>query len=301
MTPELNSKHRPTPGSTTESLSRFEQKSVLISGGTSGIGLEAVRFCSRNGHNVATIGRNEDRLALLRQELPEVLATQLDLLAITPPTEEELSCNLEQIFPFPKFAALVRNTAHRFGKIDAVILNAGITGLRPGSPIEPGLWVQSALAQFFATAPYLARSNGSFVLISSPLVYQAADLRAAGGVPKEIQPYIEAKSAMETWLRRAASWANAELGWSKVFYIDPGSVDTMMHQEVLEFGSSQLRDRTMQKRLSGELRDPTSVAQVIVQMALTGCMFNSETRSFDIPIHSGSRISISQEALKLAR
>ena len=39
----------------------MEKKTVLISGGTSGIGLASARLCARAGMNVVINGRNEER------------------------------------------------------------------------------------------------------------------------------------------------------------------------------------------------------------------------------------------------
>ena len=87
-------------------------KTVLILGGTKGVGKEILRTCLDKGYNVSFCGRNLDEgnkiISSLGQE-SKLYFHQIDLNSIT---------EIENYF---------KNTIDRFGRIDALILYAGIT------------------------------------------------------------------------------------------------------------------------------------------------------------------------------
>jgi NAD(P)-dependent dehydrogenase (short-subunit alcohol dehydrogenase family) len=91
-------------------------KAVLITGGTSGIGLAAVKACSERGHTVFTCGRNVERLRELNR-LPRVMA---------------LPCDVSDDESVRKMVRLVADTLG--GRpLDVVVNNAGV--LRIGDPL----------------------------------------------------------------------------------------------------------------------------------------------------------------------
>ncbi len=51
---------------------KLEHKTVLITGGTSGIGLELARQLLGRGNTVIVTGRDQDRLAAATQALPAI-------------------------------------------------------------------------------------------------------------------------------------------------------------------------------------------------------------------------------------
>ncbi len=79
-----------------------ERKTFLVTGATSGVGFEIVKILRRKGERVIATGRNDEKLALLKQEGAEI--AQLDLL------------NDEQRKAF----------VERIDKVDVVILSAGV-------------------------------------------------------------------------------------------------------------------------------------------------------------------------------
>src|SRR5690554_4456092 len=91
----------------------IERRVAVVTGGSSGIGLEAVRLLLAQGAKVAFCGRNSERLeaarAALADDFPEAepLVMACDVL-------DEASC--------ADFAAAV---AERFGGADMLIANAG--------------------------------------------------------------------------------------------------------------------------------------------------------------------------------
>jgi NAD(P)-dependent dehydrogenase (short-subunit alcohol dehydrogenase family) len=92
---------------------QLEQRTGVVTGGSSGIGLETVRLMLGSGMRVAFCGRDEARLAAaeraLRTEFP-----QADLLAAR--------CDVLDAADTEQFAAAV---AQRFGATDVLVNNAG--------------------------------------------------------------------------------------------------------------------------------------------------------------------------------
>ncbi|OWW19599.1 SDR family oxidoreductase [Noviherbaspirillum denitrificans] len=97
-------------------MARLEGKSVLITGGTSGIGLAAAKLFRAEGARVAVTGRDAGRIEQAREEIGGdalVLRSEAGKLA-------DIDAMLEQV-------------KARFGRIDVLFLNAGIA---PPTPIE---------------------------------------------------------------------------------------------------------------------------------------------------------------------
>src|SRR6266849_2713586 len=93
---------------------RLENKTALITGGNSGIGLATARLFVAEGARVAITGRNQKTLDFAAAELGhDVLAIQADVTDIEA-TERAV-------------AKLVA----KFGKVDIVFANAGIPGATP--------------------------------------------------------------------------------------------------------------------------------------------------------------------------
>jgi retinol dehydrogenase-12 len=80
-------------------------KTVLITGGTSGIGRIAARALLQKGARVVVVGRDEGRLAALRNEGMETIQADLSLVRET--------------------RRAAREFRERFGKVDVLLNNAG--------------------------------------------------------------------------------------------------------------------------------------------------------------------------------
>src|SRR6202162_4703335 len=93
---------------------RLANKTALITGGNSGIGLATARLFVAEGAKVAITGRNQATLEAAAKELgPNALALVADATDIAA-TEQA-----------------IRRTVEKFGKLDIVFANAGIPGNTP--------------------------------------------------------------------------------------------------------------------------------------------------------------------------
>jgi NAD(P)-dependent dehydrogenase (short-subunit alcohol dehydrogenase family) len=98
-------------------------KVALVTGGGTGIGRAVARELVRTGARVAICGRRPEPLQAVRSELGEdCLAVQAD---VREPAEVE---------------TLLERTLERFGRIDALVNNAGGQFLAPAEEISPKGW-----------------------------------------------------------------------------------------------------------------------------------------------------------------
>jgi NAD(P)-dependent dehydrogenase (short-subunit alcohol dehydrogenase family) len=97
-----------------EALVRLANKTAFITGGNSGIGLATARLFVAEGAKVAITGRNQATLEAAAKELgPNALALVTDATDIAA-TEQA-----------------IRRAVEKFGKLDIVFANAGISGNTP--------------------------------------------------------------------------------------------------------------------------------------------------------------------------
>src|SRR5881296_2555011 len=88
---------------------RFKDKVAVVTGGNSGIGLAAAKAFVREGAKVAITGRSDTTLKAAQKELgPDVLVIKADMSRV------------------PEIAAAMARIKDRFGRIDALFVNAGI-------------------------------------------------------------------------------------------------------------------------------------------------------------------------------
>src|SRR5699024_2351650 len=91
-------------------IKRFEDKVVLITGGSGDIGKTAAELFLKEGAKVAIVGTNDEKLAKVKQSLGDVLTIRADV------TKEEEVKNY------------VEKTVEEYGRIDVFFNNAGTEG-----------------------------------------------------------------------------------------------------------------------------------------------------------------------------
>jgi NAD(P)-dependent dehydrogenase (short-subunit alcohol dehydrogenase family) len=109
-------------------MARLEGKRALITGGTTGIGLETARRFLKEGARVAITGKNPATLEAARKELgSEVL--------VVPSDASEVAAQ----------GSIAEATRRAFGGLDVPFVNAGIAELRP-----VGQWDEAGFDRAFA-------------------------------------------------------------------------------------------------------------------------------------------------------
>lgn len=171
----------------------IENKVVVITGGSSGLGAETARHLVQAGAKVVLGARRLDRLQALAKELslgPEAIA-QTDVT------------NLAQV------QALVAHAVKTHGRIDVMLNNAGVMPLSPLEMLRVDEWnqtidvnIKGVLYGIAAALPHMkAQKSGQIINVSSVaghvvgaggVVYSASKfaVRAISeGMRKEVKPY----------------------------------------------------------------------------------------------------------------
>ncbi|NIE65102.1 SDR family oxidoreductase [Burkholderia sp. Ax-1719] len=191
-------------------MNRFANKTVLVTGGTSGIGLATAQAYAAEGARVVVTGRDEAALAAARQTLgANALAYRND--AASPAASRELAAALAE--------AGVR--------LDAVFINAGVAKFAPFDQVDEALWdesfdinVKGAYFQIQALLPLL-NAGASIVLNGS--------INAHIGMPSS-SVYAASKAALVSF----AKTLSAELlpRGVRVNVVSPGPVTTPLHGKI---------------------------------------------------------------------
>lgn len=212
-------------------------KTILITGASSGIGAATARALAQAGARVALTARGAERLEALAAELPgRPLVLPADLADPHTP------------------ARLVEQTLAAAGGLDAVILNAGVGLAAPVADLRPedleallAINLYSPLRLIQAALPALQRARGQVLLVSS-----VVGLRAL--------PYLSAYAASKAALDRLSEGLRVELRDSgvAVTLVRPGTTRTAFSQHRLGQG----RER---RRLSPRGVPPERVAQTILR------------------------------------
>jgi NADP-dependent 3-hydroxy acid dehydrogenase YdfG len=186
-----------------------DERVMLITGASTGIGAATARHAVDAGWRVALAARSEDKLSGLVQELGEerALAAPCDVIE------------------FSDQESLVAATLERFGRIDAAFANAGFGAARGFLKEDPDQWRQMVLTNVLGVAytiravmpHFKERRAGHFVLTSS----------------------VAGRRSLPGSLYSATKWAVTGMGESlrqelrqdedspvRVTLIEPGMVDT---------------------------------------------------------------------------
>jgi len=108
----------------------MDQKTALITGATSGIGMETARLLAQNNYNLILTGRRKDRLDKLKSEIEQTTPTKI--LTLNFDIREKAEAE-RAYFSLPE----------KWTKIDVLINNAGLAaGLAPVSSADICDWEQ---------------------------------------------------------------------------------------------------------------------------------------------------------------
>ncbi|ECG0730278.1 YciK family oxidoreductase [Salmonella enterica] len=193
----------------------LQNRIILITGASDGIGREAALTYARYGATVILLGRNEEKLRRVAQHIADAQHVQPQWLTL-----DLLTCTAEECRQVAD-----RITAH-YPRLDGVLHNAGLLGeICPMSEQDPQVWqdvmqvnVNATFMLTQALLPLLLKSDaGSLVFTSSSVGRQG---RANWGA------YATSKFATEGMMQVLADeYQNRSL---RVNCINPGGTRTSM-------------------------------------------------------------------------
>lgn len=137
----------------------FQDKVVIITGASSGIGKALALECSRKGAKVVIAARNQDKLETFLQTLQKTT----EVLAVVADVSKEEDCK-----------NLIEKAVERFGAVDVLINNAGISMRAMFKDLELKVLHELMDVNFWGTVnctkfalPWLLKSKGSVVGVIS--------------------------------------------------------------------------------------------------------------------------------------
>lgn len=224
-------------------MNRLKNKTALITGGTTGIGLETARKFLQEGARIAITGKNPETLAAARRELGEG--------AIVIPSDAGVASGQGKV------AEVV---GEKFGKLDVLFLNAGVVELRPLEQWEEAAFDRSFNINF----------KGPFFLIQAllPLFNNPASIVLMTSINSHIgMPASSVYGATKGALLTLARTLSGELigRGIRVNAISGGPIATPLYGK-LGMGEQELKSFVTQvpaKRLG----TPSEIAEAVVFFA----------------------------------
>ncbi|XP_026725153.1 uncharacterized protein LOC113492067 [Trichoplusia ni] len=242
----------------------FNDKVVIVTGASSGIGAAIAVEFSGLGAKVTIVGRNETKLKEVAKKCKNPLTVVADI------TKEN------------DIKKIVTETLNRFGKIDILINNAGMAiqaSILAENAMETydkvmNTNLRSAVYLTHLAAPHIVKTKGNIINISS-----IASLTVFG---KDQFSYGTSKAAMDHFTRSIA----AELASSgvRVNSVNPGPVKTDFLENIgiskdqLEATFEHMAKMTALGRVSGaeEIADLVTFLASDKAKAITGAVFVSD-------------------------
>lgn len=243
----------------------LQNKTIMITGASRGIGAEAARAFAAAGANVALLARGKEAI--------EALSAEIGAKAIALPSD---------VASFAEVSAAVQTTVETFGGVDVLINNAGV--------IEPVSHLSAAQAEAWgqvidinlkgvfygmrAVLPVMkAAGGGSILTISSG---------AAHGPVEGWSHYCASKAAVNM-LTRCVDKEEAAHG-IRAIGLSPGTVATQMQREIKASGVNPVSKLAWEDHIP-----PEWVAKCLVWMC-----------SADADRFKGDEISLREESIRRA-
>ncbi|MFE7563485.1 SDR family NAD(P)-dependent oxidoreductase [Kitasatospora sp. NPDC057500] len=235
----------------TRSTTRFTGKSVLVTGGGSGIGRAVALAFAREGARVAVAGRTASALA---ETVALVEREGGTAVALTGSVSDAADA-----------ARLVRETVEHLGALDVAVNNAGVLGgLGPIADVADEEWRRLIDTNLTGTwyamkhqiAHLRANGGGAIVNISSNL---GTHLRV-----ENLGAYAVSKAAVATLTRSAARDHIAD--GVRINLVSPGPIDTTMSSQPGESASDKA-DRMKDSVPAGRAGAVEEVAAAVLHLA----------------------------------
>jgi NAD(P)-dependent dehydrogenase (short-subunit alcohol dehydrogenase family) len=193
---------------------RLDDKVVVLTGASSGLGHRFAQALGAAGAAVVLAARRIDRLQELVSQLPQALAVECDLTAVGAPAE------------------LVAAALDEYGQIDVVVNNAGIS--RVLAAIDDDLDDFRRELEINLIAPYeLARLSARWMIEQGQpgsIINIGSVLGHGGGGRLKVPGYAAAKGGLHNLTRELASqWARKRV---RVNGIAPGWFETEMNSHM---------------------------------------------------------------------
>lgn len=202
-----------------EKLCNLENKTAIITGASSGLGVQFAKALTKAGARVALVARREEKLQKVKEMLTQMGGKSEYYTADVTESEQVEKC--------------VHAIQRDFKRIDILVNNAGFATLEPTEEHDFGSWhkvINTNLNGLFLFTKYagqimIEQKYGKIINISS--MYGTV-----GNVYMPASSYHASKGAVNTFTRAtAAEWAGHNI---TVNAIGPGFFSSEMTEEIIE-------------------------------------------------------------------
>jgi 2-deoxy-D-gluconate 3-dehydrogenase len=229
-------------------FSEFEDKTVVITGGSTGIGKDIALTLAKLKANVVLSGRNKE---VLNHTLSELQELNHNCIAV----EGDLS-------KLPNIKRLIETAADKFGTIDILINNVGVNIAKPAMEVTEDDWdivlnlnLKTAFFSSQSAAKYMiAQKSGKIINIASQMAFVGYFKRAA---------YSSSKGGLVQLTKAlAVEWAGYGIN---VNAIAPTFIETEMTTKTLE--DVELRRDIESRILLKGLSKPQDISGAVLYLA----------------------------------
>ncbi len=228
-------------------MNRFANKTVLVTGGNSGIGLATAQAYAAEGARVVITGRDASSLAAAKATLgSSAIALQNDAGSVAAAKD------------------LANELAQQGIKLDAIFLNAGVAKFAPFTAVEEDMWdltfntnIKGPYFQIQALVPQL--NKGASIVING-------SINAHLGMPAS-SVYAASKAAVIS-LAKTLSAELLPVG-ARVNVVSPGPVETPLYgklgmdQATLEATAAQIQSQVP----LGRFGKPAEIASTVLHLS----------------------------------
>jgi len=230
-------------------MSLLEDKVLLVSGGTQGVGAGIVRAAVREGARVAFTGRRPDAGAGLVDELGSDVAffVQADLVD----AEQALKS--------------VQRVVSHFGRVDCLVNSAGLTTRGTLLDTSPDLFDQHVAVNL--RAPFFTMQGAVSDMVSRGApgtIVNIISMAAHGGQPY-LSPYSAAKAGLAGLTRNAAfahRWDKVRINGLNIGWTQTEGEDAIQRQ--FHDADDTWLDEAAQKLPMGKLGQVDEIAEFVV-------------------------------------
>jgi 3-oxoacyl-[acyl-carrier protein] reductase len=240
----------------------FEQKTILVTGATSGIGYETATLLHKLGAKLILIGRNENRVEKLKSELPEQIVISYDLNQVD------------------KTFDLLKGIAKEHGSISGLVHAAGIHEVTPLRTLSVEQTKRLFKVNVETTLQLLKACSNKRIMCDGGSVVLLSSASGLVGEPGVIA-YSASKGAIVSITKSAAmELAGRDI---RVNCLAPGIVETPMSENIRDKIGNEQWDVIKQSHPLG-LGQPIDVANPIAFLLSEGAKWMTGTV---IPVDGG--------------